>query len=238
MFRTDTPNPARIWNYSVGGKDYYNRLAGDACGRIYPGITTLAMQTQQFRVRTERFLAEQGLRQFLDIGAGLPTAEDTHYIAQIIAPQCRVVYTSSDPQVLTHARALLTSTTGMVDVVDAGCRDPGSIIDQAWRMLDFSEPVGVLFMGVLGVDTVLGAVVSGSVLTAWDISSDSKDLNRMWEHHASEGAARYTPPSPRADPDAFRRPVVDRTRGDVGDRVAAPPGPTSASSSRSPPGAR
>ncbi|WP_231390464.1 SAM-dependent methyltransferase [Nocardia sp. CNY236] len=217
MFRTDIPNSARLWTYWLGGKDYYevDRLAGDACCRIYSGITTLAVQAQQFRVRAVCFLAEQGIRQFLDIGAGLPTTENTHHIAQTIAPQCRVVYTSSDPLVLTHARALLTSSTGAVATVEADSHDPGRIIGQAREALDFTEPIGVLFMGVLGyirpyrhahetVRTVLRAVAPGSYLTAWDAIDDRGPAAEMWNYHNAEmwnyhnsaGADGYAPRRP------------------------------------------
>src|SRR5919106_1282697 len=107
---TTVPHSARIWNYWMGGKDNYpvDRAAGDAFVAIYPDIVTMAKQSRQFLIRTVRFLAaEAGIRQFLDIGTGLPTMQNTHEVAQQIAPECRIVYVDNDPMVLAHAEALL-----------------------------------------------------------------------------------------------------------------------------------
>src|SRR5690606_28377831 len=153
--RTDIPHPARIWNYWMGGSDYYevDRIAADAGSAVYPGITTLAAESREFLVRAVRYLAaEKGIRQFLDIGTGLPTMQNTHEVAQQVAPESRIVYVDNDPVVLAHARTPLTSTT------DAGARTlsgtdydrPGTVVPDARHSVDFSRPVAVLFMGVLG----------------------------------------------------------------------------------------
>ncbi|MDE1675582.1 SAM-dependent methyltransferase, partial [Nocardia gipuzkoensis] len=134
------PHSARIWNYWMGGKDYYeiDRIAGDAGIEVDPDITTMAVQSRQFLIRAVRYLAgEVGIRQFLDIGTGLPTMQNTHEVAQSVTPDARIVYVDNDPLVLTHARALLTSTTpeGVTTYVDADYHDPERIIADAKNVL-------------------------------------------------------------------------------------------------------
>jgi S-adenosyl methyltransferase len=110
----DVPHSARIWNYWMGGKDNYevDRIAGDAYIAVHPDIVTMAKQSRQFLIRVVRFLAgEVGMRQFLDIGTGLPTMQNTHEVAQQIAHESRIVYVDNDPLVLMHARTLLRNTT-------------------------------------------------------------------------------------------------------------------------------
>jgi hypothetical protein len=110
--RIDIPQSARIWNYWMGGKDYYpiDREAGDAVIAVSPGIVTVAKQSRRFLIRAVSTLAaELGIRQFLDIGTGLPTMENTQEVAQSVAPESKIVYVGNDPLVLTHARALLTT---------------------------------------------------------------------------------------------------------------------------------
>jgi hypothetical protein len=151
---TTVPHTARIWNYWLGGKDNYavDREAGDAVIAVYPQILVNARESRAFVGRMVRFLAgEAGIRQFLDIGTGLPTANNTHEVAQRIAPDARVVYADNDPLVLAHARALLVSTPeGMTKYVDADIRDVDSLVTRAAEILDFTEPVAVLILGVLG----------------------------------------------------------------------------------------
>jgi hypothetical protein len=153
--RTDVPHSARIWNYWMGGKDNYevDRTAGDAYITVRPDIVTIAKQSRQFLIRTVRFLAgEAGMRQFLDIGTGLPTMQNTHEVAQRVAPESRIVYVDNDPLVLAHARALLVNTTpeGVTTYVDADFHHPDLIISDARNVLNFTQPVAVMFMGVLG----------------------------------------------------------------------------------------
>ena len=110
---TTVPHSARIWNYWLGGKDNYavDREAGDQYKEIFPGIAVVARTSRGFLTRAVRYLAQEaGLRQFLDIGTGLPTADNTHQVAQRVAPESRIVYVDNDPLVLAHARALLTSS--------------------------------------------------------------------------------------------------------------------------------
>ncbi|MEW1734357.1 SAM-dependent methyltransferase [Nocardia beijingensis] len=149
-------SPARIWNYLSGGKDYYeiDRLVGDRCIETYPDITTVAIQSLQFRIRAVHYLAGQGVGQFIDIGFGLPVKDPTHTVAQAVLPDARVVYVDHDPLVLTHARALFTSTTaeGILACIDSDVRGPERIIADAKHTLNSPEPIAVLLMGVL--DTI------------------------------------------------------------------------------------
>jgi O-methyltransferase involved in polyketide biosynthesis len=170
---------ARIWNYWLGGKDNYevDRIAGDAIREVLPEIVDIARHTRAWLGRVIRCLAgEKGVRQFLDIGTGLPTVDNTHEVAQRVAPESRIVYVDNDPLVLAHARALLTSTSeGATDYVDADLRAPEHILAQAAKTLDFSRPVAITMLGVLPfvgdddeartiIQTLLDAVPSGSFL--------------------------------------------------------------------------
>jgi hypothetical protein len=151
---TSVPHSARIWNYWLGGKDNYavDRAAGDAYVKVYPGIVDVARAGRAFLARAVRYLAlEAGIRQFLDVGTGLPTADNTHQIAQRAAPESRIVYVDNDPLILAHARALLTSTPeGATDYIDADMRDPEAVLERAAALLDFDQPVALLLMGVMG----------------------------------------------------------------------------------------
>ncbi|MET8873795.1 SAM-dependent methyltransferase [Nocardia sp. NPDC004604] len=208
LIRTDIPHSARIWNYWMGGKDYYeiDRIAGDAGIEVDPDITTMAVQSRQFLIRAVRYLASVGIRQFLDIGTGLPTMQNTHEVAQSVAPESKVVYVDNDPLVLATARALLTSTTpeGVTTYVDADFHDPELIVSDARNVLNFNEPIAVMFMGVLGhaksyedllriVHTVLAAVPSGSFLVMWDGTDDSKDYVTLCENYTGTGGVPYVP---------------------------------------------
>jgi hypothetical protein len=148
-----TAHSARIWNYWLGGKDNYaiDRKVGDQVAEMLPSIVDQARQDRAFLKRAVRYLAGvEGIRQFLDIGTGLPTADNTHEVAQRIAPESRIVYVDNDPMVLTHARALLTSTPeGACDYLDADLHDPAAIIDAAGETLDFAQPVALMLLGVV-----------------------------------------------------------------------------------------
>src|SRR5689334_20668762 len=129
---TSVPHSARIWNYWLGGKDNYpvDEEAGDAYATVFPGIVTIARRSRAFLRRTITYLvSEAGIRQFLDVGTGLPTAQNTHEVAQRIAPEARIVYVDNDPMVLAHARALLCSThEGATAYIDADVTDPDRIL--------------------------------------------------------------------------------------------------------------
>ncbi|WP_181787945.1 SAM-dependent methyltransferase [Streptomyces phytophilus] len=147
------PHSARVWNYLLGGKENYevDRRAAEAYKATFPQITDIARTDRAFLGRAVRYLAaEAGIRQFLDIGTGLPTMNNTHEVAQRAAPESRIVYVDNDPMVLTHARALLTSTPeGTCDYLSADLRDPGTIVAGAARTLDFDRPVAITLLGIL-----------------------------------------------------------------------------------------
>ncbi|MGH3258159.1 MAG: SAM-dependent methyltransferase, partial [Streptosporangiaceae bacterium] len=150
---TSVAHSARVHDYWLGGTSHFaaDRAAGDAVMEAYPGIVMSVRANRAFLARVVRFLAaEAGIRQFLDIGTGLPAANNTHEVAQSAAPGCRVVYVDHDPIVLLHARELLTgSAAGAVDYLDADLRDPRAILERAARTLDFSRPVAVMLIAVM-----------------------------------------------------------------------------------------
>ncbi len=206
------PHSARIWNYWMGGQDNYavDRAAGDAFAEVSPDVVVLARQSRQFLIRAVRFLAaEAGIRQFLDIGTGLPTMQNTHEVAQRAAPDSRIVYVDNDPMVLAHARALLTNTTdeGVTHYVDADFHDPDQIVADARNVLNFTRPIAVMFMGVLGhvvdfdevrsiVARVMAAVPSGSYLVLWDGTDTSEAQTAAAEEYKETGAVPYIVRSP------------------------------------------
>ncbi|MEU4536914.1 SAM-dependent methyltransferase [Streptosporangium sp. NPDC023825] len=174
---------ARIWNYWLGGKDNYavDREIGDQFVGIFPDIVDIARSSRAFLSRAVRYMAgEGGIRQFLDIGTGLPTVDNTHQVAQQVAPDARVVYVDNDPMVLTHARALLTGTPeGATEYIDSDVRDPDAILEAARATLDLDRPVGLMLMNILGHLTdidegrritrrLLAALPSGSYLAVAD----------------------------------------------------------------------
>jgi hypothetical protein len=178
---------ARIYDYWLGGKDNYavDRAAGDAGLAVYPDIVHSVRANRAFLARAVRYLAtEAGIRQFLDIGTGIPTANNTHEVAQDAAPDCRVVYVDNDPIVLAHARALLTgSPEGATDYLEADLRDTGRILAEAARTLDFSQPVAIVLMAILHlisdeddpygiVAKLTGAGPAGSYLALSHVASD------------------------------------------------------------------
>ena len=202
---TSVPHSARIWNYWLGGKDNYpvDREAGDKYRQTYPQIVDVARAGRYFLARAVRFLAgEAGVRQFIDVGTGLPVPDNTHEVAQRAVPDCRVVYVDNDPLVLAHAQGLLSSTPeGSCDYVDADMRDPAAILAAAARTLDLTQPVAVLFMGVLGhiadyddaraiVSAMLGGVPAGSYLALKD-SVGGQERVQANEQYEQTGAVPY-----------------------------------------------
>jgi hypothetical protein len=186
-FDTGVAHIARVYNYWLGGKDNYaaDREAGDQAIQAYPDLVLSVRANRAFLARTVRYLArEEGIRQFLDIGTGIPAANNTHEVAQSVAPDCRVVYVDKDPVVLSHARALLTSQPeGATDYIDADLRDTQKILAQAARTLDFSRPVAVMLIAIMhaiGDDddpyaiaaTLMEAVPPGSYLALSHVASD------------------------------------------------------------------
>jgi hypothetical protein len=148
-FDTSVAHIARVYDYWLGGKDNWpaDRAAGDEAIQAYPDLVFSVRANRAFLARTVRYLAgTAGIRQFLDIGTGIPTANNTHQVAQSVAPECRVVYVDNDPVVLSHARALLAGTS---DYIDADLRNTRTILDGAARTLDFSRPVAVMLIAIL-----------------------------------------------------------------------------------------
>ena len=208
----EVPHAARIWNYWMGGKDNFpsDRAAGEAVAEVYPEIVVMAQQSRRFLIRAVRFLAaEAGIRQFLDIGTGLPTMQNTHEVAQAVAPESRIVYVDNDPMVLVHARALLGSTTseGVTTYVPADYHDPEKILVEAAQTLDFDQPIAVMFMGVMGyepdldvvrsiVGRVVDATTSGSHLVLWDGTDTSPAVVSGAERLAQSGGVPYILRSP------------------------------------------
>ncbi|WP_436840298.1 SAM-dependent methyltransferase [Streptomyces flavofungini] len=177
--RTDVAHNARVWNYWLGGKDNYavDRAVGEQVVEMFPGIGEVARADRAFLGRAVAHLVgDAGIRQLLDIGTGLPTGDNTHEVAQRLAPDARVVYVDNDPIVLTHASALLTSSPeGTTAYIDADARDTERILRIAAETLDFEQPVAVMLLGILNfipdtdvargiVRTLMDAVPSGSYL--------------------------------------------------------------------------
>jgi hypothetical protein len=203
---TSVPNSARIWNYWLGGKDNYpiDRVAGDEYRAIYPAIVDVARASRRFLARAVRYLAgEAGIRQFLDVGTGLPTVDNTHEVAERVADDVRVVYVDNDPVVLTHARALLTTPRATTAYVDADLHDPDRILAAAGRTLDLARPVALMLLGILGhiedddearaiVARLLDAMAPGSYLTICEGTNDLYPEGEEAQQFYNEtGAAPY-----------------------------------------------
>lgn len=186
---TSRPHTARIYDYYLGGKNHFaaDRETADKVLRDWPSVRVGAREQRKFLGRAVRYLAtEAGIRQFLDIGTGLPTTNNVHEIAQRVAPSCQVVYVDNDPLVLAHARALLTSSpTGRTAYIHADLRDPGGILANPVTrdVLDFSKPVGLILVGILHfltdedepaeiLATLLDALPSGSYLVASHVTAE------------------------------------------------------------------
>jgi hypothetical protein len=188
-FDTTVAHVARVYNYWLGGKDNFaaDRTAGEQAIKAFPNVVLSARANRAFLGRAVRFLAgEAGIRQFLDIGTGIPAAANTHEVAQSVAPESRIVYVDNDPIVLTHARALLTSDpAGATDYVEADLRDPQQILASAARHLDLGRPAALMLMAILQhlddaddpyqiVATLMGALPPGSYLA---LSHPAKDID-------------------------------------------------------------
>ena len=200
---TSVPQTARIWNYLLGGKDNFavDRAVGDEIITNLPHFAEHARLSRKYLARAVRYLAgEAGVKQFLDIGTGLPTADNTHEVAQATVPDARIVYVDNDPLVLTHARALLTSSReGATDYLDADLHDPATIIAGARNTLDLTQPVALMLMGILGhvesddeakaiIDQIMAELPSGSHLAIYDGSDtnpDTVEAARIWNISAN-----------------------------------------------------
>ncbi|WP_328773347.1 SAM-dependent methyltransferase [Streptomyces sp. NBC_00286] len=197
LINSNVPHSARIWNYWLGGKDCYeiDREVGDQIRELNPEIVQIARAQRAFLKRTVTYLAgEVGIRQFLDVGTGLPTFDNTHEVAQRINPEARIVYVDHDPIVLAHATALLTSTAqGATDYIDADLRDPAAILEGASRTLDFEQPVALMLLGIAAhvpddsayglVERLVDVLPSGSHLVFCDSTEvfHPKEMRAMVE---------------------------------------------------------
>ena len=210
---TSVPQSARVWNYWLGGKDNYaiDREVGDQIRRMNPHIVEIARAARQFLIRSVTYLTrDAGIRQFLDIGTGLPTANNTHQVAQSIAPESRIVYVDHDPMVLAHARALLVgSPEGATGYIDADLREPDKILQIAANTLDFDQPIALMLMGILGhitdddeaygiVRHLVGALPGGSYLVIYDdtnvIHGEAMDeMLRQWNESGENPRVNRTP---------------------------------------------
>ncbi|MFF2524648.1 SAM-dependent methyltransferase [Streptomyces liangshanensis] len=203
--RSDVAQNARVWNYWLGGTDNYpvDRTVGDQITSMYPSIGEVARADRAFLGRAVTHLTRDlGVRQFLDLGTGLPTADHTHQVAQRIAPESRVVYVDNDPTVLALARVLLTSTPeGATTYLDADVHQPERILARVEPTLDLGKPVAVMMLGILNfvMDTVeahsivgrmMDAVPSGSYLVLTHPTLElggggNAEAMRFWNEHAS-----------------------------------------------------
>jgi len=208
---TTVPQTARVWNYWLGGKDNYavDRDLGDQIAQAYPIIVDIARADRAVLNRAVRYLAgEAGVTQFLDIGTGLPTTNNTHEVAQSVAPEARIVYVDYDPLVLVHARALLTSgAEGATDYIDADLRDTETILREAGKTLDFAKPVVLMLSGILAhlptveearsvVQRIMDALPAGSYLVVVDGANTNQELNdvmRIWNATANPPYAMRSP---------------------------------------------
>jgi hypothetical protein len=199
---TEAAHAVRVYNYILGGPVHFaaDREAAERVFAAFPGgeegVRAAMREHQAFRRRAVRYLVDQGIRQFLDIGTGIPSEDSVHEVAQRTAPECRVVYVQQDPIVLAHAHELLHSTPeGATGYVQADPRDPKAILREAGTILDFTQPVAVMLSGVLHflakdddphgiVTALLEAVPSGSYLLISHFASDilPKGMAQAVEH--------------------------------------------------------
>jgi hypothetical protein len=207
--RADVSHSARIWNYWLGGKDHYpvDEEVGEQILGFVPALPRSAVADRAFLARAVRHLAgEAGVRQFLDIGTGLPTADNTHEVAQRVNPACKVVYVDNDPLVLRHAHALLTSTPeGVTDYIEADVHDPEAILGRAAKTLDLQQPVAITMLGIVNfvmdtdeavsiVHRLLDAVPSGSYLVISHPTTevDGEAMTQAVEYWNGQGSAPMT----------------------------------------------
>jgi hypothetical protein len=197
---TSVAHPARVYDYWLGGKDNFaaDREAGELALQAYPQLAQAVRSNRAFLARAVRFLAgDVGIRQFLDIGTGIPTSNNTHEVAQAVAPDSRIVYVDNDPIVLLHAKALLRSNPeGECDYIQADLRDADAIVEAAARTLDFGRPIALMLLAILQfipddedpyalVGRIVAVLPSGSYLV---ISHPTDDFN---PNRKGESMQRY-----------------------------------------------
>ena len=199
LISTTVPNAARVVDFLYGGQNNFesDRRAARALATTAPVVADIPSAVRGFQGRVLRFLVtEAGIRQFLDIGTGLPLVGNTHEVAQSLVPECRIAYVDNDPMVLSHARALMKSAPGgAVGYIDADVRDPGAIVAGAAETLDLSQPVAVMLLFTLAyiqddaeaaaaVSALTAAVPSGSYVAIYHLADDLdpalEDAARQW----------------------------------------------------------
>ncbi|MFI1018302.1 SAM-dependent methyltransferase [Streptomyces sp. NPDC020965] len=203
---TSVAHSARVWNYWLGGKDNYiaDQVAGDAYREAFPRIEVMARESRAFLRRTVTYLAaEEGVRQFLDLGAGLPTTDNTHEVAQRIAPDSRIVYVDHDPLVLLHVQALLDSTPeGATAYIEADMQDTETVLARAAETLDMTRPIALISSDVLGhivdfdealglVERLVNRLPAGSFLALSHSTADSPEHARAQNAYNASGAVPY-----------------------------------------------
>ncbi|MFF2655547.1 SAM-dependent methyltransferase [Streptomyces sp. NPDC058045] len=203
---TSVPHSARMWNYWLGGKDNYvaDQEAAEQFQAAFPQIAENARAFRAFLGRGVTYLAaEAGIRQFVDVGTGLPTENNTHELAQRVAPECRIVYVDNDPLVLAHARALLVGAPeGATDYLHADLHEPETIMRAARQVLDFEQPVALILSGILGhvmdddeardlVRRLLAPFPSGSYLLVCDGTDTNEELRSAQQEHNDRTPVQY-----------------------------------------------
>jgi O-methyltransferase involved in polyketide biosynthesis len=218
-FDTGVAHPARRYNYWLGGKDNFaaDRESGDLLAKSYPAARIAARANRAFLGRAVRHLAaDAGIRQFLDVGTGLPTADNTHQVAQGVTPDARIVYVDNDPMVMVHARALLTSTPeGETRYIEDDLRNPSKILEEAAEVLDFSQPTGLILVAVAHfladhdeanrvVRTLTDALAPGSYVVMSYATTDflTPELKANWDESLRTGRSDVHPRT-RAEFDEF-----------------------------------
>ena len=203
-FDTSIAHPARVYDYWLGGKDNFeaDRIAGSAAAQANPAILTGVRANRAFLARAVGLLTGAGIRQFLDVGTGLPSADNTHEVAQAAAPESRIVYVDNDPIVLAHARALLSSTPeGATAYIDADARDVDMVLGKAAETLDFSQPVAVMALMVMQyiadaddphsiISRLVGAVRAGELPGPLRHRQRTCSRGHRGGHRAAQRAAR------------------------------------------------
>ncbi|MGW4031571.1 SAM-dependent methyltransferase [Streptomyces sp. NPDC004838] len=205
LIDTSTPHSARVWNYWLGGKDNYpvDQALGARMEEMFPQIIDIARASRAFQARAVRYVArEAGIRQFLDLGTGLPTANSTHEVAQEAAPESRIVYVDNDPIVLAHARALLVSRPeGATDYIHADLTDSATVLEEAGKTLDLDRPVALMLLSTLGhvADDRDAAALLTAYLDAFPVGSclilcdtiETPETRAGSDEYASGGALPY-----------------------------------------------
>ncbi len=215
LLDTSVAHPARVYDYWLGGKDNFaaDRSAAEAIIAVRPAIVRDIRANRDFMRRAVAYLAAAGVRQFLDVGSGIPTKPNLHEVAQDIAPDARVVYADNDPVVLSHSRALLASTPeGATSYIQADLRDPSMIRDEAARTLDFAQPTAVILVSVL---QLISDAEDPYGIVAQFISTVAPGSYLLLSHPASDILPELVAESARRYNESVVTPVTLRTFGQV-----------------------